>query len=195
MTIGNSNSNIVLNVLQDYWNELSWACGDDTGSVSGLCPIPQRLSFNPMKIHRQLQHVYIGELKSDDFLEVRLSGTAIDADAGFSLKGSNYLDICPPVDRKFYVAICKAVVGWPCGMKMVRRVTLKNGRIHQYSSLSLPLSDCEGVPRYIVGMVNIAKDIAHGGFPYPEKMTSQISDFQFLDIGAGVPPLPDFLRL
>jgi len=195
MTAGNSKPNIALTSFQQYWNELLEEARANSDLGHKTCPIPKRQSFNPMKIHRYLQHVYIGELKSDELLEVRLSGTAIDEAAGFSLKGGNYLDICPPSEHKFYVAICKAVVGWPCGMKMVRSITLKDGRVHQFTSLSFPLADRDGVPRYIVGMANIAKDISHGSFPHPDSVTSQINDFKFLDVGAGMPPLPDLLKL
>jgi len=178
-----------LDAFHAYWHELLSECRD-AESTGQKCVVPQRRAFNPMKIHRYLQHVYIGELKSDEILEVRLSGTAIDEAAGFSLKGGNYLDICPPEEHSFFIDISKAVVGWPCGMTMTRSVTLKNGRVHQLQSLSFPLADREGVPRYIVGVANVAKDIAHGGYPQPETVISEIKEFKFIDIGAGTPPPP-----
>jgi len=195
MTTGNGNRDIAMDAFQEYWKALQSACREDVDASPNVCPVPQRRAFNPMKIHRYLQHVYIGELKSDDFLEVRLAGTGIDEAAGFSVKGGNYLELCPASERQFYVAICKAVVAWPCGMKMVRSVTHKSGRVHQYSTLSFPLADRNGVPKYIVGMANVVKDVENTGFPPPEEVIWQINDFKFLDIGAGMPPLPDILRL
>ena len=156
--------------------------------------MPRRSDINPMKIPSLLPNIFIGEYISEKLLKIRLSGTALDEVAGFSMTGGNYFDICPSVERPFFTAICKAVVQQPCGMRMTRSITLKNGRVHQYRSVSLPLADSEGVPRYILGMANVALDITYRGYEKSQQMSSEIDDFSYLDIGAGTPPLPARLQ-
>jgi len=174
--------------FKSYWRELLDACQDDTLPAAGRCSVPQRRSFNPMKIHACLPHVYITELISDTMIEVRLSGTAIDENAGQSLKGSNFLDMCGPAERPFHVAICHALTSCPCGVEMTRRVTLRDGRVNEYKSVSFPLADKEGAPRFIVGIANIAEHISFvERFEKAQQIHSAIKDFNFIDIGVGVP--------
>ena len=121
---------------------------------------------------------------------VRLSGTAIDDSAGFSMKGRNFLDVCLPCERAFYAEVTKATVQQPCGVQLTRIITLKFGQRYQYNALFFPLADRNGVPRYIVGMAKLSVEDMYDEMNHSNQMFSEISEFSYIDIGNGVPPMP-----
>jgi hypothetical protein len=176
-------------IFKDYWQQLvaAHAATDRPGNAF----VPLRTAFNPMKIHRLLPYIFIVEWKSEDFLEVRLSGTALDDAAGKSLKGSNYLDLYPPGERQFFAQLIGALTHHPCGLLMNRRIEQPSGYMHTLQSLSLPLADSDGKPRYIVGVMNVNRDKTMGVFDNIETARSHIDGYDYMDIGAGTPPLPD----
>lgn len=176
--------------FHDYWNQLLLARRAIERPEPGECLVPRRQDFDPMKVHRQLPHVYITEWRADHEMEVRLSGTALDDTAGRALTGSNYFDTVGPKEMPFFSGVIKAVVKQPCGMKMRRTVTLKDGSAYQLRSLSFPLADREGAVRYIVGMMNVIRDIPMSTFEEAAHARSEVHDVTFIDIGAGVPDKP-----
>lgn len=184
-----------LDAFQKYWDELSAACRIDRAGdavAGGAHLVPKRRDFNPMKLHTHLPDIYITELLSDEQLLVRLSGTRIDDNAGYVLKGTNFLDICHPTERALHVTSFKAMISHPCGVEMTRRIMLSDGRVHQFKSISLPLADREGVPRFIVGITNVAPNIVYETkVNRSDKLRSQVMEFNFVDVGAGVPPKPE----
>jgi len=191
MHINAADGQQALGAFEDYWQELLLTTKNAGGVQETACPVPQRSAFNPMKIHTCLPYIYVTEMLSDDMIEIRLSGSAIDDNAGQSLKGSNFLDICEPGERAIHVKICRLLITWPCGIEMVRRTTRKDGRIHQYKSISYPFADNVGVPRYIVGIADVAENVAVNlEFGHKEKIKTEIVHCNFVDIGAGVPPNP-----
>lgn len=180
-----------LDAFQTYWDELSNACSKNSVTAEDLNLVPKHRDFNPMKLHTYLPNIYITELLSDEQLLVRLSGTALDENAGYGLKGTNFLDLCQPTERQLHVKTFKAMIGQPCGVEMIRRVILNDGRTHQFKSVSLPLADPEGVPRFIVGITIVAANIAYEANVYRSgKLRTKVLDYSFIDIGAGTPPMP-----
>jgi len=176
--------------FHDYWNQLLLARRADERPALGEGPVPLRQAFNPMKVRRQLPHVYIGEWISPDVVEVRLSGTALDAAVGHPLTGKNYLEYFPREDRPFYSAVFENIIKRPCGLKMMRTLTLSSDRRHQLRSLSFPLANKEGVPCYIVGMTNVVRDFHQGSLDGVEHPKSELHSINLIDIGAGVPQMP-----
>jgi len=187
-----SYDNKALDTFQEYWDELSDACRKNSVGADGAGLVPMRRDFNPMKLHTYLPNIYITELLSDDHLLVRLSGTALDENAGYVLRGTNFLDICQPAERPLHVKTFKTMTSHPCGVEMTRRVVLTDGRIHQFRSISLPLADKQGMPRFIVGITNVAANIAYEAkVDRSDKLRTNVLDFTFIDIGAGKPPMPE----
>jgi len=182
-----------LQALQQYWNLLLWRRRDSGRPSLNPSLVPLRSAFDPMKIHRHLPDIYIAERKSDAVLTVRVAGTAIDEAAGFSMQGANYFDVCLPQEREFFIAVTGAMLKQPCGMKLTRRVTLKSGQVFKYSAMCFPFADRDGVPRYIVGMAKIAADASRSHFETSSTLRSEISDFSYIDIGAGLPAKPMLL--
>lgn len=169
--------------FQNYWMQLSQAAS--TGFV------PLHRDFNPMKIPRLLPHVYMSEWASQTKLRIRLSGSALEDTFGRGLKGTDYLDLRPPEDRDFLTKLLHAVVDQPCGLKVHRRMVLSTGA-HQMRSLSFPLADKDGRPRFIVGMMNVEHDVPMTLFERAEHPNPTIKTIAYIDIGAGTPPLPAF---
>ena len=177
--------------FHDYWNQLLLARRAAVKPAADECPVPLRRDFNPMKVHRHLPHIYIVERKLPDLLELRLSGTAIEDVAGNPLKGSNYFDFSVPEERAFTAAIVDAVIDKPCGLKMSRNVKLIGGQAYQLRSLSFPLAEEDGTPRFLLGMTNVIRDIPQSSLLSSEAVRVTINDFSFIDIGAGTPPKPN----
>ena len=180
--------------LQQYWNLLLWRRSADGGPTRDGCFVPLRSAFDPMKIHRYLPDIYIAERKSDACLEVRVAGTVIDETSGFSLRGANFFEVCLPCERDFFVTVTGAMLKQACGMKIIRKITLKDGRVLKYSAMCFPLADEDGVPRYIVGMAKVAGDMTQSHFQPSDELRSEISSFSYIDIGAGLPSRPLLLQ-
>jgi len=184
-----SYSNDALDAFQVYWDELSIEAKKSGGTAGDAQLVPLRSAFNPMKLPAYLPQIFITELVSDDCILVRLAGTAIDENAGQILQGKNFLDICDPDERGLHVGVCKIMASQPCGVEMTRRARLADGRIHQFKSVSLPLADNEGVPRFVVGIADLETNMAYKvQTGRANSGRSQVLEYEFIDLGAGIPP-------
>ncbi|WP_262689811.1 PAS domain-containing protein [Kordiimonas aestuarii] len=171
-------------VFHAYWRRLA----ADAGGV------PSRLAFNPAELKDLLPFIFILERRSAEDIYVRLAGTAIEQVLRRAPTGGNYLDMCHPDERAFFRDAFTAMVDTPCGGFFRRELSLTTGEKQDLRSKCLPFKDREGHVRYLIGLTSIRADLRLTSYDPPVMDVSKITDFFYLDTGAGVPesvpPMP-----
>jgi hypothetical protein len=150
--------------------------------------VPDRCNFDPMAIARILPVVSLLQRVADDDWRFRIAGTEIERRWERHFTGTNYLaiDIVAPraadmMRREF----CR-IVKWPCGSWSRRTVKFQSGRAAVIETLRLPLRADDGGISLIV---SCSEEFSSGIALRPDapREIIQITQQQFLDIGAGVP--------
>ncbi|MCJ9428670.1 PAS domain-containing protein [Kordiimonas marina] len=165
-------------VFLSYWRELQVA----------ETPVPQRQTFNPMRLKGLLPFVFLIEVRAPDDLHVRLSGTALDAAFHGQMSGHNFLDLCDPAERGFYGKLAGDICRQPCGVRLIRRTTFQDGKTHDLREMGLPLASRDGDIRYIIGLLSVRSDHVTGEPKVMELKQSHVRTVQYIDLGYGVPP-------
>jgi hypothetical protein len=167
----------VAHQLLTYWAALPKRAG-----------VPDRRDFDPMAIVRILPVVSLLQRVADDEWRFRIAGTEIERRWERRFTGVNYLaiDIVAPraadmMRREF----CR-IVNWPCGSWSRRTVKFQSGRAAVIETLRLPLRADDGDISLIL---SCSEEFSSGITLQPDapREIIQITQQQFLDIGAGVP--------
>lgn len=166
--------------LLAYWHRLK----EDEGGI------PRRSSLNPVAIRDLLPFIFLLERRAPDDLLVRLSGTALDAISPMPMTGANYLDLCPDETRPMIQSMAEKVVTHPCGHRFKREATFHNGKSHEITTLSLPMTSEAGECRYMVGVSASKTDLMPTNIEPGRYVAVKILQSEFVDLGYGVPDSP-----
>ena len=156
--------------------------------------MPRRQDLRPSHAVRFLDHLVLMELPDPDTgaMRVRLSGTAIDARAGRTLVGANYLECVPPHLRAGVVRSARLMYEHPCGLWQVMPIHFESGVALDAEVTAFPLLPAENAAPLLVMLVRFP-----GGRlvpPTPFKGSAILVDpatqYEFLDVGAGAPHYP-----
>ncbi len=153
--------------------------------------IPRRSSLNPVAIRDLLPFIFLLERRAPDDLLVRLAGTALDAISPMPMTGANYLDLCPEETRPMVSDMVTAVVTHPCGHRFKREATFHNGKSHQITTLSLPMTSEDGECRYMVGVSASKTDLLPSNIEPGRYVAVKILQSEFVDLGFGIPDMPE----
>jgi len=170
-----------------YWASMQEARISTRSAGQQGRPVPLRCDFNPMRIPAQLPQTYIVERYSHDHVIIRLCGTGLEERFGRSMTGANYFDFCSVAQKSIFANLVKSAVTYPCGLETCRDVEMGDGTVHEFKSVSFPLADDEGVPRFLVGMMNILRKSSLDLQSIVENPRATISGYHYLDIGFGLP--------
>lgn len=168
-------------LFSDYWHSLP----RDQSSL-----LPKRSVMNPALITRLLPFVFMLHAKADMVLDVRLSGTALDAISMQPMTGRNYMDICPPNEKEMYWHTMKLVREQPCGLMILRDVMFRDGRVFRLRSLNFPMLDEEGEAVFLLGLM-ASERMQHrfDDAPAGESVSSALLKLEAIDIGNGMPAI------
>ena len=152
--------------------------------------VPQRRDFDPMAIAAILPVITLLERVSDDNWRFRLVGTEIERRWGGRYTGLNYLELdfvsarAAGAMRRELVMMTKR----PCGSWSRRRVEFHSGRRASIETLRLPLRANDGTVAQIICCSEELGDQTEPATDGPREIIN-ITEQQFLDIGAGVPAI------
>ncbi|WP_286828776.1 MULTISPECIES: PAS domain-containing protein [Kordiimonas] len=163
--------------LLAYWLRLK----EEEGGV------PRRSNLNPVAIRDLLPFVFLMERRAPDDLLVRLSGTALDAISPMPMTGANYLDLCPDETRDMVADMVTTVLTTPCGHRFKREATFQNGKSHEITTLSLPMTSEQGECRYIVGVSASKTDLMPTNIQPGKYVAVKVLQSEFVDLGYGLP--------
>lgn len=155
--------------------------------------VPKISSFHPEEIHRLLTSFTVYELVSTDCILIRKGGSAIELREDYEQKGDNYLDLVAPERREKAGGAFFAMYKQPCGMRVIMRHTLKNGKYIILEGMGLPfINDKGGSPLVYISNHEIADPAPHY-LPGTEDSYKGMLLLQrdFIDIGAGLADYQD----
>lgn len=149
--------------------------------------VPERRAFDPMAIAAILPLVTILERADDDW-RFRLVGSDVERRWGGRYAGRNYLDLdfvsglaAEAMRREF-----TTLTGWPCGSWSRRNVAFHSGRRAVIETLRLPFRVGDGS---IGQIISCSEELGEPAAATPDgpREIIQITEQQFVDIGAGAP--------
>ena len=164
--------------LTAYWRRLQEEAGGE---------VPARQRFNPARVVQILPYIYLLKQADQTTVEVRLCGTGIDDLSGVPITGRNYLDTCLPEERDYYRLAIHQSLATPCGMKIIADVTYATGRNITLVSLAYPLSDREGIPRFLIGVTVPVQELKSNELRNGPIVRSLSKRLEYIDVGFGVP--------
>lgn len=129
-------------------------------------------------------HVALVDVNPDAKWSLRLYGTGRMNAFGRDLSGVNPLIVYEEGIRPLVVDSIAHVLGHPCGWKTIREITTLTGLTNRGASVSLPLATDDDQPDCIVNYTNLVEAVAHRD---RQGRVDTISDWEWMDIGAGVP--------
>jgi len=175
--------------FEAYWLRLQ---AEATPPAGGGVAIPTRRQFNPTGISALLPYIFILEFVDAETIILRLAGTAIDDALGRSIAGKNIVDLYKGEERAFFLDIQNRMIAQPCGAVLKRQIILADGVKLKATSKNLPLKGEDGVVRYNVGLVSSLMTEAETFDHDRRPEVSRITDFYYIDVGAGVPEMPEY---
>ncbi|PCI73776.1 MAG: hypothetical protein COB20_15875 [SAR86 cluster bacterium] len=170
--------------LIDYWTSLPTSAG-------ATCPT--RANFSVKGITSFMQEVFTIEWGNEGTLRILQIGTKLDQGLGHDLTHRDILEMVPKAHLSGELAFYRNLCGTPCAGMTTHSFQSTNGRPLLYKAVLLPLLDTAGDVRFFVGAGSIlhAED-AVAGFG-PEYMDFwQLPKREYLDIGAGLPPMNEY---
>jgi len=151
--------------------------------------VPHRRDFDPMAIARHLPSISITERLGPGEWRIRLAGTGIRERAGVELTGVNFLTLIDPARRDLEERRLELLLAHPCGTATLRAGRRVSGLVVQDRTVALPLRDNEGSVRLLVSS---SEDMAADPAALDNRLTGfQILERRYLDLGAGVPEMPE----
>lgn len=153
--------------------------------------LPSRKSIKPTEIKSILPHVFMSEIVGHMDVRVRLTGTFLDMISANSLTGMNYLDVCPESERPMYWQLTKMITGHPCAHWMIRDVTFVDGKGFRLTQLTYPLRNRRGESNVTFGIMGTSRNVEVDGRKEVGFIRSTIIESRFVDVGAGLPALPE----
>ncbi|MBM3513819.1 MAG: PAS domain-containing protein [Alphaproteobacteria bacterium] len=130
-------------------------------------------------------NVLILDVVSESRLEVRLFGTRLADLTGQEITRTNVLENYPEELRAEVGLACVTMVKRPCGQVSTRAIRTSGGSLVAGSSIALPILVDRQIPGAVVAYTELRDTIDADGLMI---MVQMISNRQWVDIGAGVPP-------
>lgn len=154
--------------------------------------LPLRSSFLPEKIPQLLPSLIIYEMVSPTFIKFRLAGTAVRERMGVDATGQNYLDYVSPERREKASQSFFAVVGQPCGMRVISHHGMASGQKKYLEILMLPMENDRGENPIVLCQGNEIKPEKEELFQDQDLLKNiSIVRRDFIDIGAGLSDFTD----
>jgi hypothetical protein len=157
-------------------------------SWRGGSMVPARRRIELTDVKSVLRQVLLFELRSPEHVHVRVAGTTLRDYLGFELTGSNYMALTPPADRPLRYYRFRQIVDMPCGGVMLYNQRLASGEIVPSEVVSLPVEpEHPQAPKLVIShAAPLSRPPASGAVPHLLQL-QLAEEFQFVDIGAGVP--------
>ena len=147
--------------------------------------IPRKSDINPMNIHSILPEIVIMERIDQDSVVYRLAGTELAERSGFDLTGLNTLDTFPPAARKTINDAYLKAAEQPCGAYLKVAINFENDLSHDMECLYLPLSDDEGVVRYLIALLFVENKEKYYKVSINKNIGYEVPSIKYIDIGFG----------
>jgi len=150
--------------------------------------VPSKASFNPMQVPKMLPYLYFGERITQFDIRLRLVGDELVEPVQMMVPSRNIYESIPRGDwdiiDQYYDRFC----GTPCAGHLVRSLTFVGGLVHDIETVGLPLADEGGTPRYIVGLLDLHKNIEKSVTLQTGNVdVNKIQLLEYWDLGFGVP--------
>ena len=153
--------------------------------------IPERSAFRPERAARFLRHLILSEaqFEGDAFIRFRLVGSEFERRVQRDLKGANTLQFLQPAHQARNIRTTRKIATHPCGLWHVTPLHYERGYAQHMEFTTLPLGrESGGIYQFLVltqpvdGLLT-----AQGAFNKAIRVDPALT-FQYIDLGAGVPP-------
>jgi hypothetical protein len=152
--------------------------------------VPKRADFHPSRAVRFLRSIVLLDVPSGPggAIRIRVSSQTCNQLGGRNLSGENPLDYLPEQFHAGAVESARLMVAHPCGLWQISPVHLLRGYATYLEITIFPLAPGEGAAPSLLGHVR------HTGGLIPASLSADrgfafdtATQFEFLNIGAGVP--------
>jgi hypothetical protein len=158
--------------------------------------VPPRQAFDPGKAKQFLHHLALVEKPSRDNprLRFRLVGQGLTQTIGVNVTGADYLEFLAPEQRGEALATAHLICEHPCGIWQLNPVGYANGSSRYIEATIFPLGPGDDdVPLMMLCFEFVEHKVSERD-PVNKAVSVETSKiFEFIDIGAGVPNLPETL--
>jgi hypothetical protein len=173
-----------LNEVANYWRSIASANG-----------MPRRRDLDPTKIRKYLPNIVISERVGKKQVIIRFAGTIVLDMAKRELKGLEILQMVPDDSRAFTNWLYQTTSDTPCAVLIERKLHTQ-GLFYPTSSFILPFTGDDALHPHYLMLVEYGELMRRWG-QTEELIVQPISQYQFFDLGFGIPegralrPLPD----
>lgn len=155
--------------------------------------LPWKSSLDPAAIPKLLPRVVLHDLRQPGRSILRLVGTGMAEQYGFDPTGRDYIEYVAPERRASALRQLVRVAAQPCAMRVVIENVHASGKRIVDEALGVPFEADDGSGRFLLF---VDEAIERPAFHDPRRKPLEILrvlEREFIDIGAGVPPLDEVL--
>jgi len=156
---------------------------------------PQKTTFSPRSIASLMPFLFLIERLPGGELRVRLMGNELNANLTRTSSDGTVFDILIHNDWSFYRRFLKGCGDGICGGHLRRSIPMADGLLNNVEALHVPLADKNGDPRYMLGVMISRLRKGEGDITAFSIPASQILNYQYLDLGNGIPKTVKVLTL
>jgi len=155
---------------------------------------PQKTTFSPVNVSSLMPFLFLIERMEKGDLVVRLLGSELEQTLG--CVGGNYriFDAMMRKDWAFYDRFVQNCSDYICAGRLLRLVRMKDGLTKDVESLHVPLADRDGNVRFMLGVMTVRANRDASSSERFRSPKSTILNYQYVDIGCGVPPVENASR-
>jgi hypothetical protein len=163
--------------FQNFWSDLR------QGAL-----VPHRNDFSPARAVGFLRHIVLIEAPEAGALRVRVTGSAIDIQAGKSIAGRSYLEFVPEHLHDGLLRSVRLMLDHPCGLWQVMPIHYEKGIAQQVEVTAFPLLPAENSAPFLLGLVKFPGRPVKPRDPAGKVMLVETATaYEFIDVGNGLP--------
>jgi hypothetical protein len=163
-------------ILITHWSEIR-----RSGAL-----VPLETDIDLRELQRVLPSLTIMDIREPAALMVAVMGRERRARYPTEVTGGRWYDFIPPEAVATAKAIIELLIATPCGVYYRYGITAAKGAVFAGEALVLPMRTAQSDKP--TASISVAHVEDGGKMVYPLKLDSL--SFDFIDIGAGVPPTP-----
>ena len=153
----------------------------------GVKMVPERSDIDPVMLGASMAAISILQVRAPDQIIRRMSGSAIVEFTGRRRDGENMVDLAPPEQREERILRHQNMINVPCGAWLAREAVGNTGAVGTLEAILLPVSNDKAPDQ---PFIYIGQDIRKSDRWELDEVSTDIElarDFEYIDIGAGVP--------
>ena len=155
---------------------------------------PLKTTFSPVNVSSLMPFLFLIERVKKGDLVVRLLGSELEQTLGCAGGDHRVFDAMMRKDWAFYDRFVQNCSDYICAGRLLRSVRMSDGLIKDVESLHVPLADKYGDVRFMLGVMTARTNRDASSRKCLKATKSTILNYQYVDIGCGLPPVEGIVK-